>query len=82
MSTGDYVQVTVKVTIDLQQIEEISEIDSIFRVQFLLLLTWFDSRFSYNNLKENLVMNALSPTEMSNIWSPSLTFFNTQYKGS
>ena len=67
---------------DLQKIEEINEIDSIFRVQFVLRVMWYDARFTYNNLKENIVRNALSPVEKSQIWSPTLTFFNTQFKDS
>ena len=73
-------QVTVRTTMDLQKIEEINEIDSIFRVQFVLRVMWYDARFTYNNLKTETAMNVLKSEQQSEIWLPLVIFYNTDQK--
>ena len=50
------------------------------QVQFYLHFTWFDSRLTYFNLREDTGLNELSPEEKQKIWIPVMVFDNTEYK--
>ena len=75
-------KVVVKVSADLISIIDIDEIASIFQVQFTLHFSWFDSRLTFDNLKNDTGLNALSPREKDTIWIPELVFTNTEFRPS
>ena len=75
-------KIIVEVSADIISILDIDEINSIFHVQFFLHLTWFDSRLKFYNLKNDLGLNTLSPSEKREIWKPVLVFENTELKQS
>ena len=72
----------IKVSIDLVSIVNIDEVASIFQVQFTLHLSWYDSRLTFDNLKNNTWLNTLSPREKDSIWFPELFFLNTEHRPS
>ena len=77
----DKFQVTL--SIEVQDIQDIVEVDSTFQVPFILSLSWKDARLTYKNLKSNLEQNLLSETEMDEIggiWIPTALFRNTNEK--
>ena len=41
-----------------------------------------ETRLKFKNLKEDVTLNSLSPSEMTSIWVPKLIFFNTETKPS
>ena len=71
----DEKDVTVK--FDLESIMDIDEVTGNFQVQFFLMLSWFDSRLKFQNLKEDIELNSFLPSENKIIWTPELVFENT-----
>ena len=45
-------------------------------------MQWLETRLKFKNLKEDVTLNNLLPSEMSNIWVPKLIFSNTENKPS
>ena len=45
-------------------------------------MQWLETRLRFKNLKEEITLNSLSPSEMSSIWVPKLIFYNTETKPS
>ena len=45
-------------------------------------MQWLETRLRFKNLKEEITLNNLSPSEMSSIWVPKLIFYNTETKPS
>ena len=68
----------IEVSVDLNKVLEINEIGQIFHVSYVLSLQWYDPRLKYHNLKENVNLNVLSPSEKKSIWSPTLILDNTR----
>ena len=73
---GEKKKLTLKMEVDLISIGNIQEIESTVEFQFILYLTWLESRLKYLNLIANGT-NRLTPTEMEWIWVPKLMFYNT-----
>ena len=66
--------------IDLLNILEIAEVDSLLELQFNLILNWRDQRLQFRNLKEADYLNTVTHEEAHSIWYPKLEFFNTKEK--
>ena len=45
-------------------------------------MQWLETRLQFKNLKEEITLNNLSPSEMRRIWVPKLIFYNTETKPS
>ena len=77
----------INISIVLDTVLKIDEVDEIFYVSFILLskvsLTnpslpppppqWTDPRLTYNNLKTKSDLNVLTPEQQSSIWSPQVS---------
>ena len=74
---GDDTKLSITMEVDLISIDNIQEIDSTVEFQFILYLTWYESRLKFLNLMENTT-NRLTPAEKEIIWIPTLTFYNTK----
>ena len=55
----------------------IDEIESAVEFQFILYLTWFESRLNFLNLRESGRSN-LETQEMESLWVPEIVFYNTK----
>ena len=73
---GDDERLSVEMEVDLISIGDIQEIESTVDFQFILYMTWYESRLNFLNLIENAT-NKLTPKEMKSIWIPKLNFYNT-----
>ena len=73
-------KIVIEVSADIIDILEINEISSLFQVQFYLHFTWYDSRLTFFDLRNDTGLNTLSPSEKQEIWIPELVFDNTEYK--
>ena len=73
---GDKKKLIVNMEVDLISIGNIQEIGSTVEFQFILYLTWLESRLKFLNLIANAT-NKLTPTETELIWIPKLMFYNT-----
>ena len=72
--------VTVNVSIKLLKVMEIDENQNSIDLQFEITLEWLDYRLSFNNLKEQTYLNALTEEDKKNIWLPIVVFDNTDQK--
>ena len=73
-------KVEVMIGITIQSLDSFEIIESRFKVEFEVNLRWYDSRLSFNNLREDKGTNSMGPDEKISIWFPSFVFFNTQQK--
>ena len=69
--------VTVNVTIRLLKMMGIDEDENRINLQFEIILEWTDYRLSFNNLKEQSYLNALTEEDKKSIWLPIVVFDNT-----
>ena len=70
----------IGVSITLFKIVSINEREGTIDLQFGIALTWKDQRITFNNLKRNSTLNALSEYDMNSIWLPVLIYSNTDQR--
>lgn len=58
----------------------LDEIKEEFYISFTMMTQWYDSRLKFNNLKEQVDLNVLTPSQHNSIWTPNLIFYNTKSK--
>ena len=68
----------VILTVDIQNILDIQEVQKILSLKFNLQETWRDSRMQFYNLKEDEELNTLVYSDKQSIWVPSILFSNTK----
>ena len=68
----------VELSSNIKVILDINEVASYIYLQFELILTWFDERVKYYNLKLDMNMNTLIFDETQAVWVPSIIFDNTE----
>ena len=72
----------IEVSVQMEAILGINEIEQSFHVSYSLVLTWRDPRLLYHNLKRNSNLNVLSLDEQLSIWTPTIILSNTKAKES
>ena len=79
-TNGEYtvVKVPVNVSLYIRDILEISEVQSLLRVSFSLILSWFDPRITLTNLNSDQNFNKLTEAEKQKLWKPIIEFSNTE----
>lgn len=70
--------VQVNISSEVIDILGINEVDQSFEVKFRLLLSWYDSRLIFHNLKKNRMSNKPTYEETEKLWIPNLIFDNTK----
>ena len=70
----------VEQDVNVYTILNLDEVGGKFKVQFELVLKWFDPRLKMHNLRKQRHLNMLPDKEKSSIWVPTLTFGNTELK--
>ena len=68
----------VNTTIQILNIFEVDEVQSLLTLKLELTLRWIDRRHKYFNLDKNSDMNTISVSELEEIWTPDLMFANTK----
>ena len=58
---------------------ELDEVRSVMILKLKLTAYWTDSELKYFDLKLNGDMNTLTPSEIEQIWIPTLLFTDTKY---
>ena len=71
---------TIKVSIVLFKIVEIDEANHAVDFQYEIVMRWRENRLTYQNLKEDTSLNALSEVDMRKLWLPLVIFANTDQK--
>ena len=74
------VPVEIDVSIKLLKMMGIDERENSIDLQFEIILEWKDHRITYNNLKKDVFLNALSEDEKTIIWLPIVVYANTDQK--
>ena len=64
--------------IQIMNIFEVDEVQSLLTLKLKLTLTWIDVRHKYFDLDKNSDMNTLSVSEVEEIWTPDIGFINTK----
>ena len=72
--------VFVNISLTLLQLMGIDERSNTIDLQFEITLEWMDQRITYNNLKKDIFLNALSDDEIRSIWLPIVIYANTAQK--
>ena len=70
----------IDVSIMLLKIMSIDEKENTIDLQFEITLEWKDHRITYNNLKRDFSLNALTDDEKDIIWLPIVIYANTDQK--
>ena len=71
---------TIKVSIVLFKIVEIDEANHAVDFQYEIVMRWRENRVTYQNLKEDTSLNALSEVDMRKLWLPLVIYANTDQK--
>ena len=58
---------------------ELDEVRSVMILKLKLTVYWTDTELKYFDLKPNGDMNTLTPSEIEQIWIPTLLFTDTKY---
>ena len=69
--------VLVKLSLKLLKVVAIKEGDNSIELQFQITLEWKENRASFQNLKTNLFLNALSFEDIRMLWLPLVIYTNT-----
>ena len=72
-------KIDVKMSIEIVALGEINEIKSFVEFQYMLYLTWYESRINFQNLIDG-GLNKLTREEMDILWVPKLIFHNTNLR--
>ena len=72
--------VRVQISITLMEVVEIEEVDHSIHLQFQISLHWKEPRATYQNLKKDTTLNALSTSDKNDIWLPLVVYDNTDQK--
>ena len=70
----------LRVTIYVTNVDKVQELESDYRISFWLMVSWHDSRLSYQNLREDERQNILTSEEAESVWTPQLHFPNSYGK--
>lgn len=71
---------TIKVSIVLFKIVEIDEANHAVDFQYEIVMRWRENRVTYQNLKQDTSLNALSEVDMRKLWLPLVIYANTDQK--
>ena len=74
--------VNVSVSIDLLKLVDINEEDYSIEIQFAITLQWIENRATYQHLKNDRSLNALTPDDIQRLWLPEVIYENTDQKES
>ena len=74
--------VNVSVSIDLSKLVDIDEEDYSVEMQFSITLEWLENRATYQNLKKDRSLNALTEEDIKLLWLPKVIYESTDQKES
>ena len=76
--TDEISAVRVNISSNVIDILKINEVEQSFELKMFLILTWYDDRLVYHNLKENRIANSPSFEVTGKLWIPKIIFDNTR----
>ena len=75
---SEVIPVDVNVSAAVMDVLSISETDLVYVLKFRFMMSWFDYRLKYHNLKQDRSLNSLSRDEVGALWIPLVVFANTE----
>ena len=82
VDNGKKEMVNVSVSIDLLTLVDINEPDYSIEIQFSISLQWIENRATYQHLKKDRSLNALTLEDIQQLWLPEVIYENTDQKES
>ena len=79
-SLGGLIPATVGISITLMKVVEIEETDHSIHLQFQISLQWRENRVTFQNLKYETSLNALTANDINQLWLPLVIYDNTDQK--
>ena len=77
---GNMIAVDVNTSIDIFKLVDIKEEDYSIEIQFRITMLWKENRATYQNLKLNDSLNALTQNDIDKLWLPKVIYENTDQK--
>merc|ERR1719361_204982 len=74
------IAVNVNTSIDIFKLVDINEEDYSIEIQFQITLVWKENRATYQNLKADDSLNALTLKDIQVLWLPEVIYENTDQK--
>ena len=81
-SQGGLIPASVSIAITLMKVVEIEETDHSIHLQFQVSLQWRENRVTFQNLKDETSLNALTADDINQLWLPLVIYDNTDQKES
>ena len=82
VNNGKKEMVNVSLSIDLLKLVDIDEEDYSIEIQFAITLEWIENRATYQHLKNDRSLNALTQDDIQQLWLPEVIYENTDQKES
>jgi len=70
--------VDINISTKIIDILKINEVEQSFQVKFKLVMSWYDYRLTYHNLKVDRIANSPNFEEVKELWIPNIIFDNTE----
>ena len=77
---GSAIPANVSISITLMKVVEVEETDHSIHLQFEIILQWRENRVNYQNLKDDISLNALTEIDIRKLWLPRIIYTNTDQK--
>ena len=77
---GKKVPVDVATSIEIFKLVDIKEEDYSIEIQFQITMVWKENRATYQNLKADDSLNALTQNDIDKLWLPKVIYENTDQK--
>ena len=77
---GSKIPVDVYTSIDIFKLVDINEEDYSIEIQLQISMVWRENRVTYQNLKANDSLNALTQEDIQRLWLPKVIYENTDQK--
>ena len=71
--------VQVNISTKVIDILNLNKVQQSFEVKFGILLSWYDYRLVYHNLKTSRIANRPTVHEKDKLWIPNIVFDNTKF---
>ena len=80
VNAATFQPVPVSVSIVLLKIVRLTEVENKVEFQFTSVFQWKENRAEFNNLKNDVALNALTDIEIQKLWLPLIIYDNTDQK--
>ena len=69
----------VNISVIIEDIVSIDEVNEAFTTKLDIRREWFDRQLTFKNLKEESVLNTLTPEDQEMVWKPKIIYHNVAH---